>query len=283
MVLSRLINLFCFWENTLTFIVLNRMRNIHTKLFVLFYFSFFFLGTSCKHRCCSAEVVILFIFSSGIEYRTLSQICGRLYLSIFLFRVGLFTDIYPASFKALAILCPSLPMILKFLTDVVWPVVLWFSNIGEGASRCSLYLSPKVLDDSPIYSSLQSIMSHLNQHMTLLILVIVSLSFGDTSRFYRICPPLKCTCILYIYRWSCNFHRDLVNMALQCSTSFHFVGLLESASCWMTPSGLPVLRELCLLPTWDICITSGPLPDGVIIWCIVEEWSIWLWPCVWGC
>ena len=53
-----------------------------------------------------------------------------------------------APLMALVILCPSPPMILKFPTEVGWPVVLWCSNIGEGAFRCSLYLSPKVLDDS---------------------------------------------------------------------------------------------------------------------------------------
>ena len=60
---------------------------------------FFILGTSCRHRCHGAEVVYIYFYffvylSSVIEYRTLSQICGRLYLPIFLFRVGLFTHIY---------------------------------------------------------------------------------------------------------------------------------------------------------------------------------------------
>ena len=72
------------------------------------------------HRCYSAEVVIyLFISSSRMECKTLSQRCGRLYFPIFLFRVGLFTLMYMASLIALAILCPSLQMILKFSTDVV--------------------------------------------------------------------------------------------------------------------------------------------------------------------
>ena len=63
-----------------------------------------------------------------------------------------------ASLTVLAILWPSLPIILKFSTDVVWPVLFWCSYIGDGAFRCSLHLSPKVLDDSPIYSSSQSIL-----------------------------------------------------------------------------------------------------------------------------
>ena len=48
---------------------------------------------------------------------------------------------YMASFIALAILWPSLPIILKFSTDVKWPVLFWCSNIGNGAFRCSLLLS----------------------------------------------------------------------------------------------------------------------------------------------
>ena len=32
---------------------------------------------------------------------------------------------------------------LKFSRLVSWPVVVWWSYIGEGALRCSLYLSPK--------------------------------------------------------------------------------------------------------------------------------------------
>ena len=35
---------------------------------------------------------------------------------------------YMASLMALAILCPSLPMILKFSTDVMWPV---FSGVQK--------------------------------------------------------------------------------------------------------------------------------------------------------
>ena len=128
-----------------------------------------------------------------MEYRTLSQICGRLYFLIFLFRVGLFTlyictykyiYIFIASFKALAILCPSLPiiMILKLSTVVMWQVGHWCSNRDESAFKCSFYLSPNLLDDSPIYSSSHSILSHLNQYMTLFFLAIVSLQFGDISR-----------------------------------------------------------------------------------------------------
>ena len=57
-----------------------------------------------------------------MEYRTLSQIFSRLYLHIFLFRVGLLMLI-SSFFMALAILWPSIPMILKLFTVVMWSAV----------------------------------------------------------------------------------------------------------------------------------------------------------------
>ena len=78
-------------------------------------------------------VCYLLIFSSGMECNITSQRCDRLYFPMFLFNVGLFTVMYMASFTALAILWPSLPIILKFSTDVVWPVLFWCSYIGDGA------------------------------------------------------------------------------------------------------------------------------------------------------
>ena len=139
----------------------------------------------------------LFIFSSGIDCSIPSQRCGRLCFPVFWFNVGLFTLMYMAFFTAFAILWSSLPIILKFSTGVMWPVLFWCSCIDDGAFRCSLYLSSKVLAESPIYSSLQSILSHLNQYITLLFFLMLSLSLGDTSKFLMVFPPLKYTCIPY--------------------------------------------------------------------------------------
>ena len=125
----------------------------------------------------------LFIFSSGMDCNIPSHRCGRLYFPMFLFNVGLFTLMYMTSFTALSILWSSLPIILKFSTDVMWPVLFWCSSIGDGAFGCSWYLSSKLLADSPIYSFLQSILSHLNQYITLLFFLMLSLSLGDTSKF----------------------------------------------------------------------------------------------------
>ena len=82
-------------------------------IFILFLFLEPYVGTDVMVlRLLYFFYLFLFIISSWMEYRTLSQICGMLYLPIFLFRVGLLTFIYIASFMALAILCPSLPVAL---------------------------------------------------------------------------------------------------------------------------------------------------------------------------
>ena len=99
-----------------------------------------------------------FIFSSGILNSILSQMCGRLYFPIFLLSVGSFTLMYIDSLIVQAKLLSSLPNILKFSIDVSWPLILWCWNIGEGAFKCSLYLSPNDLPDSPMYSSPQSML-----------------------------------------------------------------------------------------------------------------------------
>ena len=145
-------------------------------------------------------------------------------------RVGLFTLIYIASFIALAIFCPSLPMIMKLSTVVVWQVVFWCSNIGEGAFKCSFYLSPKVLDDSSMYLSSHSVLAHLKWYMTLLCLVIVSLSFGNARKFVKVCCPLKCTCLTYLPQMVCSSHWDVVNMVKLCGTTFP-LKLLDSTFC----------------------------------------------------
>ena len=137
-----------------------------------------------------------FVFISGVENKTLSQMCGRLYLPISLLRVGLLTLMYIASFMALAIFCPSLSIILKLSTVVVWPVVLWWSTMCDGAFKCSLCHSSDVL--ALIYASSHSALPHLNQYIMLLCLVIASLTFGNISKLFRVFPPLKCTWTPYL-------------------------------------------------------------------------------------
>ena len=102
---------------------------------------------------------IYFNLSSEVLTRTSSQTCGRWYLPTFLLRDGSLTLIYRASFIVLIWFKSSLPIILKLLMVTLWPLMLLWSYMGEGVFRCSLNLSPKVLEDSAIYSSSQSTLS----------------------------------------------------------------------------------------------------------------------------
>ena len=114
------------------------------------------------HRCYSAEAVIyLFSIWDGMQH-SIPKVWQVVPSNISV-QSRIVHSYVMASLTALAILQPSLPMILKFSTDVVWPVLFWCSNIGDGAFKCSLYLSTNILDDSPMYSSSPSILSHLNQ------------------------------------------------------------------------------------------------------------------------
>ena len=78
--------------------------------------------------------------SSGNLTNTSSHMCGSWYLPIFLFRAGSFTLITIASLMVLAMLWSSLPTILKLSRDISWPVILWWSWIGDEAS-CVLWTS----------------------------------------------------------------------------------------------------------------------------------------------
>ena len=101
--------------------------HVSTDVMVLRYL-LFLLGSKMENRTVALVLLCyrfyLFIFSSGMEYRNLSQMCGKLYLPLFLFRVGLFTLIHMAYLMTLAMLFPSLPIILKLSIDVVWPLLL---------------------------------------------------------------------------------------------------------------------------------------------------------------
>ena len=99
--------------------------------------------------------------NSGDLASTSSQMCGSWNLPMFLLRDGSFTLMRIASLMFLAIVLSSLPTIVKLSRETSWPVVFWWSMMGDGALMCSLYLSPKVLPDSPMYSSSQSTLPHL--------------------------------------------------------------------------------------------------------------------------
>ena len=123
---------------------------------------------------------------------------SKLNLPIFLFNVGLLTLIKIDSLMYLAKPCPFLPIIWKLFWLVGWSVLLLWWCMGEGSFRCSLNLSPKFLEDSPMYWSSQVRSPHWNQYMAPLLLTMGSLSLGETSRFLMVLLPLKWACMPYL-------------------------------------------------------------------------------------
>ena len=135
---------------------------------------------------CPTTWACLFKVIPGVLSKTLSHIWGKLDLPIFLFKVGLFTLINIDSLIFLAKPCPSLSIIWKFCWVVGWPVLLLWWCMGEGSFRRSLNLSLKVLEVSPMYSSLQVRSPHWNQYMAPLLLTMGSLPLGETSTFLMV-------------------------------------------------------------------------------------------------
>ena len=129
----------------------------------------------CSHRC--------LILTSRVLTRTPAHIWGRLYLPLFLFRVGLLILLYMDALFVVVKPCPSLPSMLRLSVVVRWPVVVWWLYMDEGTLKLSLHLFPNVLADSPIYFSLQLTLFHLYQYNIPLLHCIGSISFVDTSIF----------------------------------------------------------------------------------------------------
>ena len=74
-----------------------------------------------------------FNLSSEVLNRTLSHMCGRWYLPMFLLRDWLLTLMYNAPLMVLMRFWSSFPFRLKFSIVTVWPVVLEWSYIWKGA------------------------------------------------------------------------------------------------------------------------------------------------------
>ena len=74
---------------------------------------------------------------------------------MFWFKVGLFTLMNIDSLVVLVCPQPSLPMMLKLSSVMVWPVCCKCPWIGEGCLRCSFLLSPRVLAVSPLFIAIQ--------------------------------------------------------------------------------------------------------------------------------
>ena len=141
---------------------------------------------------------------------------GNWYLPKFLLSKGSFTWLYIGSLMFLVILCGSLSTMVKHSALTLSPVMLLWWWMGDGALRCSLSLSQKVLLDSHIYSSWQFICGHLNLYITLLFCNLLSLALGAMRRFFIMLVP-----------WS-------VPVSPCCCMSF-----------WTSP-----LVPVCKLPLW---------------------------------
>ena len=87
--------------------------------------------------------------SDGVSFSTWSQTCGSWNLPKFLFNYGSLTLMYMTSLMFLVSPCASLSTMVKHSGLTGCPVVDVCKCVGEGALRCSLYLSPSVLPDSP--------------------------------------------------------------------------------------------------------------------------------------
>ena len=98
--------------------------------------------------------------SEGVSLSTWSQTGGSRNFPRFLLRDGSFTLMYIASLMFLVSPCASLSTMVKQSVLTGCPVVDVCMCIGDGALRCSLYLSPNDLPDSPIYCSVQLMLGH---------------------------------------------------------------------------------------------------------------------------
>ena len=174
------------------------------------------------------------------------------------------------SFVFLAKLCPSLPIIWKLLWLVGWPVWLLWWWMGERAFKSSLYLSPKVLEVSPMYSLSQPRSPHWYQYMAPLWLTIGSLSLGRPGGFWWYChlwSGFECH-IYHISFW--YFHKDLVCRVWQCVPWCNSTGdsLGTCSTLVISPindlTGRLVKSFLCLVQSpFGIFAFSKNLPEVV--------------------
>ena len=117
-------------------------------------------------------------------FSTWSQTCGSWNFPTFLLKDGSLTLMYMASLMFLVSPCASLSTMVKHSGLSRGPVVDVCKCMGEGALRCSLYLSPSVLPDSPMYCPVQLMLGHLYLYMTPLLVSLGSLSLGAISNLF---------------------------------------------------------------------------------------------------
>ena len=194
---------------------------------------------------------VYFNLNFGMLNRTSSHTCDRWYLSKFLLRNGLLTLMYTTFYDSSDFLI-SLPTILKLSTVVVWPVVIYWRG------GLQVFLNLLNVEDSSIYSSSHSIMSHLNLYITPLLLVMWSLSLGATWEI----PDGISTSEKYL---NLVFSTYVLNALTQAfgvwyyHVCFLFVGGSCCVDCWLLPllflSGLDWTLSFTLIlfkahPSW---------------------------------
>ena len=143
--------------------------------------------------------------SEGVSFSTWSQTCCVWNFPKFLFKDGSLTLMYMASLIFLVSPCASLSTIIKHSQLTGCPVVEVCRCMGEGALRCSLYLSPKVLPDFPMYCSVQLMLEQLYLYKTPHLVSFRSLSLGAISSCLTVFVPLKCTWMSCLLQALLNF------------------------------------------------------------------------------
>ena len=124
--------------------------------------------------------------------RATSHIWGKLYLPMFLFRVGLLTLMFIDSLFVLTKPCPSLPTMLKLSK-----VVPWWLCIGKGAFGVPfifLQMFLKILQFTPCHIQTHYICMGILCHFCI---GWALCTFGDTSMFLIVLLPLQYMLIPY--------------------------------------------------------------------------------------
>ena len=118
-------------------------------------------GVSIRGMAFAVMVLYYLRCSEGVSLSTWSHTCGSWNLPTFLFKEGSLTLMYMASLMFLANPSASLSTMEKHSGLTGCPVEDVCRCMDEGALRCSLYLSPRVLHNSPMYYSVQFMFEHL--------------------------------------------------------------------------------------------------------------------------
>ena len=159
----------------------------------------------CYHLACviaiggrwNSHMRVDFILSSEVLNRTSSHMCGRCYLPMFLFRDGLLTLMYNASFIVLMRFWFSPPLWWNFL---LWWYELWCYRghvLGKGPPGV-LWTSPQMPLRTAMHSPLHSTQSHLYLYTTLPSLVMGFLSLRAIRKLLMVWLPLKCNHFLVL-------------------------------------------------------------------------------------